>query len=747
MKCAALCRVALPGHDNEKKHEGEPFASAPYIHPFNYPKYHAQQLRSILFAKATHRRLLWVRAHDWPVASGDEDLSKDDLDRLRQNWLQLHDKATAGIMGLLPLVRGLPMRLTNTEDPEQHAYKNARCTLEGWALTPAEEARVRASRENELVLVDRPVFVKVKIIKPKTIATAADDENEGPTIFLQPRVREWSRDAANKAKVRRIGFPLVPEFGGTVHGYCGTTLRATQSDLLEWQRKPSREDMQKAYINESRVSTIDSLLIVQPYSPQLFRQGELPGPTILMQVLRGDLETNGAKRLWEQVEKDNARKQKDGEWPATMMLPCASCTRKNGGEEVRKRLCTFTSATKLEDMWRTIAKGQSLECIRCYQGRVRKITSGIIFCETCEAYRPETAFSSGTKSTLVKGGDGLVQCEACEHGKSRVKRAETRFEHCCSCDMLWPEAAFQAKQLQEWRANRQEHLMTCASCVVDENLRDSQETRECERCKRTLPLVNNDAGKHLRSWGPVTMRNFLDRGNNAVRWLCYTCVYPECNTCHQRPKFPLTGAVTAETYICETCIRPPCDGDGCNEPRPLTMTVYVARKWYCPKCRAKLRTCTKCGVEKSVEDFDRYKTGPLKQICRACDAAAVKKTTRVCATCGTDKPYSEFNLFPCGKLQTRCRLCETIKLTCSKCKAQKAKEKLHDGLCEECQEVECTLCGKKKPRRCFGTDSSNRPLSRCNDCQFTTCANCGAISKQRLHNLTKSVGDWYRDFL
>ena len=125
------CRVALPGNDNEKKHLEEPFASAPYIHPFNYPKYHAQQLRSILFAKATHRRLLWVRAHDWPVASGDEDLSKDDLDRLRQSWLQLHDKATAGIMGLLPLVRGLPMRLTNTEDPEQHAYKNARCTLEG----------------------------------------------------------------------------------------------------------------------------------------------------------------------------------------------------------------------------------------------------------------------------------------------------------------------------------------------------------------------------------------------------------------------------------------------------------------------------------------------------------------------------------------------------------------------------------------------------------------------------------------
>jgi hypothetical protein len=110
------CCVAIQGNHNEKKHETEAFVHAPYIHPFNYPKYHAQQLRSIIFAKAKHRRLLWVRAHDWPIASGDEDLSKADLVRLRRNWLQPHDKLTGGIMGLLPLVRGLPMRLTGTED-------------------------------------------------------------------------------------------------------------------------------------------------------------------------------------------------------------------------------------------------------------------------------------------------------------------------------------------------------------------------------------------------------------------------------------------------------------------------------------------------------------------------------------------------------------------------------------------------------------------------------------------------------
>jgi hypothetical protein len=309
--CAAerrrRCCVAIAGNHNERKHEVEPFAEAPYIHPFNYPKYHAQQLRSILFAKAKHRRLLWVRAHDWPNANGDEELTKEDLTRLRRNWLQLHDKATVGIMGLLPLVRGLPMRLTDTEDPEKFAYKNARCRLLGWALTPAEEARVNASQENELVLLDRPLFLKIQIIKPRTIATAADTDTEGPILHLKPRVKQWARDALKKAWVKRIGFPLVPEFGGTVHGYCGTTLDAAQSDLLEWYRRPSREDMQKAYINESRVSMIDRLLIVQPYSPELFCQGELPGPSILMQVLRSKMSTLAAKRAWDEVERVAAK--------------------------------------------------------------------------------------------------------------------------------------------------------------------------------------------------------------------------------------------------------------------------------------------------------------------------------------------------------------------------------------------------------------------------------------------------------
>jgi hypothetical protein len=251
---------------------------------------------------------------------------------------------------------------------------------------------------------------------------------------------------------------------------------------------PSREDMQKAYINESRVSSIDRLLIVQPYSPEPFRQGELPGPSTLMQVLRGKRSTEAAKNAWDEVERVAAKKKTLRDWPASLLLPCYSCTRKNNGIEVRKRLQTFTTATKYADCWKTVAKGADLECIRCLQARYKSIASGVIYCETCEAYRPDTAFSNQIKGILRDGKDGVVQCEACEFGQAGIKLADIIFEHCVRCNEDWPENRLQGNALQAWRANKQPHLITCAGCVVSESKEYANTFRDCSRCKRNFPV-------------------------------------------------------------------------------------------------------------------------------------------------------------------------------------------------------------------------------------------------------------------
>ena len=198
------CRVLYQGGANDEMHMQEPFAHAPYIHPWNAPKYHAQQLRAVGFAKATNQRLLWIVARDWPLASGDEKINAQRIEKLRSQFLHLHDKKTAGIMGLFPAILNLPVRLTQTENASIGAVKNARGTLVGWTLTDVEDARLQSLSEQEVVLKQRPLQLLIKLKAP--IGKLNDGYGEG-VYCMKPRTRTWSRDNAGYAKVSRSWNP------------------------------------------------------------------------------------------------------------------------------------------------------------------------------------------------------------------------------------------------------------------------------------------------------------------------------------------------------------------------------------------------------------------------------------------------------------------------------------------------------------------------------------------------------------
>ena len=68
-----------------------------------------------------------------------EALEKDALDAKKRQWLAFHDQKTGGIMGMLPLVKGLPVRLSDHVDRDMGLYKNTKCTIRGWSLNNNEE--------------------------------------------------------------------------------------------------------------------------------------------------------------------------------------------------------------------------------------------------------------------------------------------------------------------------------------------------------------------------------------------------------------------------------------------------------------------------------------------------------------------------------------------------------------------------------------------------------------------------------
>ncbi len=97
-----------------------------------------------------------------------------------------------------------------SETVEKRVFKNSRAKLVGYSLKEEEQARLEMTEEPEVVLTQRPLGLELEV-----------DTVDGPVRYtLKPQVRTWCRDEAGQAKVRRVGFPVVPEFGGTAHAYC-----------------------------------------------------------------------------------------------------------------------------------------------------------------------------------------------------------------------------------------------------------------------------------------------------------------------------------------------------------------------------------------------------------------------------------------------------------------------------------------------------------------------------------------------
>eukprot|EP00973_Karenia_brevis_P093221 12416270-Karenia_brevis.AAC.1 len=94
----------------------------------------------------------------------------------------------------------------------------------------------------------------------------------------------------NNVRIRRYGFPIVPpDFGGTAHAYCGTTMAAGIGDLLPWFQRPRLDDMLKGYFIKSR--------------------GTLPGPQLLQDVLLNKITVQQAKKNSKKMSSRKKRKQ------------------------------------------------------------------------------------------------------------------------------------------------------------------------------------------------------------------------------------------------------------------------------------------------------------------------------------------------------------------------------------------------------------------------------------------------------
>jgi hypothetical protein len=210
-------RLIEPG---EHPHLATEFASAPYIHPFNEPKTLVFLIRAVHYAQVNHRQLVWCTAVDEPSTRDDETRTAESLRNARRRWLLYSETKTNGIVGILPLSEGLPVRFTDNVAIDLGACKHSCGTVVGWSF----DSSVGTGAEVASTALPRVIYVRVKG------ATWTLDERLGEGVLpVRPKTAAWERGPG--ASVRRTGYQLVPNLGGTAHSFTGSTLDAGIVDL------------------------------------------------------------------------------------------------------------------------------------------------------------------------------------------------------------------------------------------------------------------------------------------------------------------------------------------------------------------------------------------------------------------------------------------------------------------------------------------------------------------------------------
>jgi len=179
--------------ENETKDESlhtTPFDEAPALYAYNVPRFQALLYRARVFAREHNMALHWCYAQDIPLHCDDRDLPIDQLNEKRRRYLGNHDQQTSHIASLVPLVKGLPVKLTDAVDRGKHLFRGARGYIVGWAPHHAEE---RTDIEDEVLISHMPSIIYVKF--PNATWTILDEF--GPGI--------WNRALATP----KSNIPLV----------------------------------------------------------------------------------------------------------------------------------------------------------------------------------------------------------------------------------------------------------------------------------------------------------------------------------------------------------------------------------------------------------------------------------------------------------------------------------------------------------------------------------------------------------
>ena len=113
---------------------------APVVFPNNDVKYDVNKRRARRFAHSRGEAITWVQAKDKPSLDTLRERPNAAAEKLR--WLTYHDQDCNKLYGMLPLVRGMPVALTDHIDrnPKKLLLRGKVGYVHSWVEHPEEDS-------------------------------------------------------------------------------------------------------------------------------------------------------------------------------------------------------------------------------------------------------------------------------------------------------------------------------------------------------------------------------------------------------------------------------------------------------------------------------------------------------------------------------------------------------------------------------------------------------------------------------
>ena len=176
--------------------------------------------------KKTGQGITYCAAKDTPSLEALRE--RPDLPAQKLSWLQRHDRESGDLYGIVTLIKGMPVALTDHIDrsPQKQLLRGKVGTIHSWIVHESEDSK-EENGKRILRKMPRVVFVSFKNKDGSCPLWRLPGLSEAGVYPIVPRKSSWFLDRARAhpvLRIRREQLPLAPAFAMTSHAAQGQTL-------------------------------------------------------------------------------------------------------------------------------------------------------------------------------------------------------------------------------------------------------------------------------------------------------------------------------------------------------------------------------------------------------------------------------------------------------------------------------------------------------------------------------------------